>query len=116
MRKSASVPATLIIAISASLLTGCSRPREVRRCLDDRGQVLPDHVCEQPGRYRSGMGGLIFLGTPRFGYGGSMMGGNRMSGFSRMPTGNADIVTPSGRTISRGGFGSTGRSSGGFFS
>lgn len=110
MKMSRDVPATLVAAIAAAMLTGCSHPREVRRCLDRDGRLLDDRYCEQPARYPyRGGGGIVYI--PSFGYGGSYNGG-RYSGFSRSPSGSADVVTPSGRTISRGGFGSSG---GGFF-
>lgn len=110
MKMSREVPATLVVAIAAAMLTGCSSPREVRRCLDRDGRVIADQYCENPGRYPYRHSGIVFI--PSFGYGGSYSGG-RVSGFNRAPSGNADVVTPGGRTISRGGFGSSGRSSGG---
>ena len=106
------VPATLVAAIAAAMLTGCSQPREVRRCLDKDGRVIADQYCENPRRYPYRSGGIVFI--PSFGYGGSYSGG-RVTGYNRAPNPNAHVVTPAGKTISRGGFGSTGRSSGGFF-
>lgn len=107
------VPATLVAAMAAAMLTGCSSPREVRRCLDRDGREIADRYCEDPRRYPYRSGGIVFV--PIFGYGGSFSNG-RYSGFGRAPSGRGDVVTPSGRTISRGGFGSSsGRSSGGFF-
>lgn len=109
MKRSSSVPATFVAAVAATLLTGCSSPREVRRCVDDRGQVLPDSACEYP---RSNYGYRTW-GTPHWGYGGSISGGY-LRGFSATPSGDRDVVTPSGRTISRGGFGGSGGGFGGF--
>ncbi len=103
------VPATLVAAIAAALLTGCSSPREVRRCLDRDGRVISDQHCENPSRYPYRSGGLMLI--PFFAYGGNYNGG-RVTGFNRAPNPNATVVTPSGRTISRGGFGSSGGSSG----
>lgn len=116
MKRSKEVPAALVIGIAAALLTGCSSPREVRRCLDDQGRPIDDRYCDSPRRYPyRGIGGAVFL--PRYGYGGSLRNG-RVSGYTPSPSGRADVVTPGGRTIQRGGFGSSGRSSGrsgGFF-
>ena len=102
------VPATLVAAIAAAMLTGCSQPREVRRCLDRDGRMIDDRYCENPRAHPYRSGGIVFI--PSFGYGGSYNNG-RYSGFNRSANPNADVVTPSGRTISRGGFGSTGSSS-----
>lgn len=110
MKMSREVPATLIAAIAAAMLTGCSSPREVRRCLDKEGRVIADQYCENPSRYPYRSGGIVFI--PSFGYGGSFSGG-RVRGYNRAPSGNADVVTSSGRVISRGGFGSSGSSSSG---
>ena len=104
MRRSAHVPASLVAALAAAMLTGCAAPSETRRCLDESGNVLPDSYCATGAR--GGVyGGRRFFGVPRFGYGGSLRGG-RVEG---------SHATPSRSTIQRGGFGSSGRSGGGFF-
>ncbi|AIE84099.1 hypothetical protein OP10G_0731 [Fimbriimonas ginsengisoli Gsoil 348] len=105
------MPAVFVAAVAASLVAGCSSagPTEIRRCVDASGNVLPDQYCDQPGMYRSS--GIHYYGTPHWGYGGSMQG-NVLRGFAASPSSDAEVVTPSGRTISRGGFGGSG--SGGF--
>ncbi len=81
--------------------------------MDDKGVVLSDEACETTQRTTSG--GYIHS-YPHWVYGGT--GGNtpgsRAMGFRSTPTEGAHVVTPSGRTISRGGFGGGSRSSGGF--
>jgi hypothetical protein len=119
MKKSAHVPAILVASLAASILSGgCSSgPREVRRCVDDKGVVLSDAECEKL-ENRTGSGGYVggYRGYPHWVYGGS--GGNtpgsRAMGFRSTPTEGAHVVSPSGRTISRGGFGGSSRGGGGF--
>jgi hypothetical protein len=119
MKKSTEVQVILLATVAAAAMAGCSRPRydystEVRRCLDPQGNVVPDYRCEQrPGGY--GTGG--YVGYPRWVYGGTMNNG-RLMNFNSAPTAGSQVVTPSGRTITRGGLGtsSSGRSGGGFFS
>jgi len=110
MKKSTSVPATLLSAIAAATLAGCSSgPREVRRCVDEKGRYMEDYKCTD-NRYRS-----HYYGYPRFVYGGNFDNrSGRVMGFRSTPSDGAHVVTPSGRTISRGGFGGSGRSGGGF--
>jgi hypothetical protein len=94
------------------MLVGCSSsagPAQIRRCVDDQGNVLPDSACEQRrGYYRGGM-----YHYPGWGYGGAMQG-NTLRNFSSTPSADADVITPSGRTISRGGFGRSGSGFSGF--
>lgn len=77
--------------------------RQVRNCVDEKGNLIPDTVCE--GTY-SGTG---YHGG-HFVYGGTVRGG-RVFDSRLTPTQGAHVVTSGGRTISRGGFGR----SGGFF-
>lgn len=109
MKKSKTVPATLLTSIAAVVLVGCGGRTEVRRCVDDKGNILPDVQCQSPGR----VGG--YYGYPHWVYGGSV-NGNRVSNFRSTPTDGATIKSSSGQVISRGGFGgSSSRSGGGFF-
>jgi hypothetical protein len=113
MKKSAAVSVSLLAAMAATLMGGCgSNPRQVRRCVDEKGNVLPDSDCER-GYYYGGMG----RGYPGWVYGGSGGNnpGNRAMGFTRTPNPDADVVAPNGRVISRGGLGRSGGSGGGFF-
>lgn len=116
MKKSKSVPATLIVSIAAAIVTtGCGcNATQVRRCVDSTGRVLPDSACTGPmpsGNYTystgGGYGGSSYYSRPHWIYGGSY-GSGRVSGGSLTPSGGADVVDGSGHTISRGGFGGGG--------
>ena len=49
MKKSAAVPATFCASVATLILSGCSSPVSVRRCVDPRtGTVLPDVACASP--------------------------------------------------------------------
>lgn len=118
MKKSNHVPAALLMTIAAVTLTGCNRrhydySREVRRCVDDQGRVYPDYECERR-RSRSGGG---FYSYPHWVYGGTRGSNGYLRNYRTSPTAGNEIVTESGRVITRGGFGgsSSGRG-GGFFS
>jgi uncharacterized protein YgiB involved in biofilm formation len=114
MKKSQAVPATLVTAVATMLVaSGCgcgSGMVQTRRCLDEKGNVIPEMYCERGTR-------SVYYGShyvlPRWGYGGTMSG-NRVSGFSPTPHPDATVQTPSGRVISRGGFGGSSSSSSSF--
>jgi hypothetical protein len=110
MKKSTHVPAVLVATLAASILAGgCSSVREVRRCVDDKGVVLSDAECEMQGGQNAhtqrSYGG--YHSYPHWVYGGT--GGNtpgsRAMGFKSSPSSGAHVVSSSGHTISRGGFG-----------
>lgn len=108
MKRSSHVPAKLLIATAAAILAGCSGPTEIERCVDNYGNVLPDAACEPGyagGYYGGGGGGIVIV--PHYVYGGSVSGG-RVSGYRSSPSSNAHVTNSSGRSISRGGFGSSG--------
>ena len=49
MKKSAAVPATFCASVATLILSGCSSPVSVRRCVDPRtGTILPDMACSSP--------------------------------------------------------------------
>ena len=48
MKKSAAVPASFCASVAALILSGCSSPVSVRRCVDPSGTVLPDTACTSP--------------------------------------------------------------------
>lgn len=49
MKKSSAVPATFCASVAALILSGCSSPVSVRRCVDPTtGTVLPDVACTSP--------------------------------------------------------------------
>lgn len=99
----------LLAVVATSALTGCGGnhyDRVLRRCVDDKGNVLPDVACSNTGR-----GGYMYMGRsvfPTWAYGGS--GGNtpgsRAMGFTRTVPNTADIVDSRG-TVVRKGFGRT---------
>jgi hypothetical protein len=107
MKKSQNVQVQLLAAVAALTLSGCSSPgpREVRRCVDQNGNVLPERECER----RSGGGGYYGRGYyyPRYVYGGSVDNG-RVRNFRTTASPGAHVVTQSGRTITRGGLGGRG--------
>ena len=106
MKKSKAVPATLVASIAAIVVAGCGNSTQVRRCVDDQGNVLPDTQCTNPSTstYRSGF-------YPHWVYGGSL-NGRRVSGYSSTPSSSHDIVNSSGSVIRRGfGGGSSSHSS-----
>jgi hypothetical protein len=94
MKKSQSVPVVLVASIAALALTGCGAQRQVRRCVDQYGNVLPDSQCYTS---TTRVGGTY----PYWVYGGSLNRG-RVTGYSRTPIGNADIVDSRGTVVRRG--------------
>lgn len=104
MKKSKSVPVVLVASIAAIALSGCGGQRQVRRCVDQYGNVLPDSQCNTP---TTRVGGIY----PYWVYGGTLNRG-RVSGYSRTPSSNADIVDSRGTVVRKGfGGGSSSRSS-----
>ncbi len=99
-----------------SLLTGC-RPKEMQRCVDETGTVVPDSYCDGKAplqQRRNGHGGFIpFMPIYRPYYGGIGGGslGSRVSGGSFNASPGVHYSSPSSRGffgrggISRGGFG-----------
>lgn len=96
MKKSKAVPATLVISIAAIAIAGCGSNRQVRRCVDEQGNLLPDSACTTT-TYRSGS---TFI-YPRWVYGGSTSG-RRVTGYSTTPSSSADVVDSRGSVIRRG--------------
>jgi len=103
MKRSAQVPALLVGAIAATLLAGCDPgPREVRRCVDENGKLLPDQYCENRRTYAG------YTGIPRYVYGGQYDARtSSVRNFRNAPMADSTITNSSGRVI-RSGFGSTG--------
>ena len=86
-------------------LSGCSSSKEyTRRCVDAKGNVLPDTNCATG---RTGAGYPYWIYT----HGGTSWAGNRVTGNYERTAPNATIKSSSGSVIStpRGGFGSSGR-------
>ena len=88
-------------------------------CFDTKTNLAVDRsFCRAGHRYTPGfvyMGLGRALSRPSWGYDGQVSNG-RVRGYSSNPPSGASVRTPSGTTISRGGFGSSGKSSGGFSS
>lgn len=112
MRKSQSVPITLLAAAAIAAPTACdNRPREIRNCVDAQNHIASDERCDHPSGYT---GGGVPAGGYRYVYGGSSGGrtGDTVFGGSSSPKAGAVIV--SGETgVSRGGFGGEGHGEGG---
>ena len=109
MKKSRVVPATLVGSVAATILTGCGPSvTETRHCVDKYGRVLSDEACEAAEREREERKTAVTAHSyPNWIYGGNYSGGYVWGGAS-VPTSGARVVTPSGRVISRGGFGTIG--------
>lgn len=105
-----------LLALVAVSAMGCSQnryDRVLRRCVDDKGNVLPDTACTMPGGYMHG-GTRIF---PTWAYGGTggITPGTRAMGFTRTaPANGADIVNSRGNVVRKGFGGTSGTRSGGF--
>ena len=120
MKKSNHVPAALLMTVAAVALSGCNRKhydysREVRRCVDDQGRVFPDYECERRRTYGTGGG---YYSYPHWAYGGATGSDGRLRNYRMAATPGNEVVSSSGRVITRGGFGSSSssRGGGGFFS
>ncbi|WP_179956898.1 cell envelope integrity protein TolA [Amycolatopsis anabasis] len=98
-------------------------PEEVRAvCTDDKGTVAPDENCDEDylrshGATYNPTTGLwvlpLFMGGGQYhyNYGGTGTIGSRVSGGTYERPSNANITTNSGKTVQRGGFGISGKSS-----
>lgn len=78
MKKSAQVPATMIMALAASLTSsGCSSYQD--QCVDAYGNYLPNSACQGGGGYGGGYGrvygGAHYIRVRSGGFGGSSGGG-----------------------------------------
>jgi hypothetical protein len=104
MRRASRIVTPLLAAAAVSILTGC-RPKEMQRCVDDKGNVVADNLCagqppqvvqQQP----DGHGGFhpIYIPMYRYYYGG---GGGYGLGSRAFGGG---FVPQAGRSYSRGGF------------
>jgi hypothetical protein len=97
MKKSQSVPVVLVATIAAITIAGCGGQRQVRRCVDEQGNVLPDSACTSTTRR---VGGFY----PYWVYGGTLNRG-KVSGYRRTPSTSAEIVDARGTPVVRRGFG-----------
>jgi hypothetical protein len=105
MKKSKAVPATLVASIAAIVVAGCGNSTQVRRCVDNQGNLLPDSQCNNTTTHRTG--GFY----PHWVYGGALSG-RRVTGYSNTPSSSHDIVNSNGSVVRRGfGGGSSSHSS-----
>lgn len=108
VKKTKHIEGALLTAVAMIALTGCSSSSSkeyTRRCVDSKGNVLPDSQCST-GR----TGGMYPYWI--YTHGGTRFNGNRVvSGYERTAPTNATVKSSTGTTIStpRGGFGSSGR-------
>jgi hypothetical protein len=107
MRKSRSVPLTLLAAAAISVSTGCDAPTQVRNCVDDQNHIVPDDRCNH--MVGSGGGGGI-PGRYRYVYGGASGGrvGDAVVGASTEPAAGTRVVSGETGAVVRGGFGGGG--------
>ncbi len=95
-------------------------------CTDSNGTVQPDEYCDDNyatshGGYYNSATGFWFIpigggqySQYRYNYGGTGTVGQPVSGGTyTKPSGNTTVKTQSGKTVQRGGFGISGKSSGG---
>jgi len=119
---------TVGVAAVAAIGYAASQPDEVvARCVDENDVVVDDNICatgQEVASSNSGYGGgggffPIFIGGGgrqyHYNYGGAGDIGQRASGGTTVAPNNANVRTPSGSSVSRGGFGVSkgGSSSGG---
>lgn len=116
MKRPAHIATPLLAAAAISLLSGC-RPKEMQRCVDETGKVVADSFCAgqpaAPERRPDGHGGFLFLPhiyRPYYGGMGGFVIGDRVSGGSFNAAPGVHYSSPS----SRGFFGGSGISRGGF--
>ncbi|HVL83775.1 MAG TPA: hypothetical protein VM367_05690 [Pseudonocardia sp.] len=119
-RRRVLVGAGVTVGVVALIAVGyaAAQPEDevVARCVDEEtGVVVDDANCATPasGGYYGGGVHPIFIGTGgrqyHYTYGGSGEAGQRATGGTTVrPPEGSRVTTPSGRTISRGGFGVSG--------
>ncbi|NMI01472.1 hypothetical protein [Pseudonocardia acidicola] len=129
-RKRIMIGAGVTVGVVALIAVGYSVANSTQdvqaRCVDDNNVVVDDSNCATPAAsntYHSGGVGFfpVFIGSGgrqyHYNYGGSGNIGQVASGGTTVVPKNANVSTPSGKTISRGGLGvssgSSGSSSGG---
>ncbi|MBS1814863.1 MAG: hypothetical protein JSS87_08335 [Acidobacteria bacterium] len=109
-RRSLSVFAPLLAATALTITTGC-REKEMQRCVDEKGTVVADSLCQGQVQQRveqrpDGHGGFIPLFIPMyrpyFGGSGGYSIGDRVYGGGYAPLPGHVYNSPS---ITRGGFG-----------
>lgn len=113
MKSSKSVQVTALTAIAALIVTACGGNSNVQHCVDDQGVVVDDAKCADAGNH-----GFRWYYVPRlFSIGSRVSGGSysRSPGVSYTPRASAGSSSSlfggssKSSTVSRGGFGSTGK-------
>jgi hypothetical protein len=115
-RRSTSVTLTLLSGIATAVLAACrGGEAEQRHCVDQQDRVVPDSLCKNAARPRSGTGsgiGAAAMWYPyRYYYGGAGYAGigSRMRGGSYAPVqGGRGRSSASRSGTARGGFGGIG--------
>lgn len=116
IRKRVLIGGGVTVGVVAAVAIGyaVSQPDEVTaRCVDANDVVVDDANCTVEATSSNGYygGGLypIFIGAGgaqyHYNYGGSGAIGQRASGGTTVAPKNANVSTPSGKSVSRGGFG-----------
>lgn len=111
MKKTKNIEGALLMSVAVVALQGCSSREYTRRCVDDKGNLIPDSACTSP--TTAGRGYI----SPHWIYvhGGTRYSGSRvMSGFETSQP-DATVRSSSGTVINtrRSGFGSSSGSFGG---
>jgi hypothetical protein len=107
MKKSASVPLTILASVAALAMSGCNRRTELQRCADEQKRIVDDRMCDQRQPY-TGMYPRYhwwYGGASGGRYGDAIVGGggSPTAGFSSVRAGEGGAH---GGTT-RGGFGSS---------
>jgi len=117
MKKSASVPLTILASVAALATAGCSRRTEMQRCVDQQQRVVDDRLCDQQQRARPYYGPYVpyhwwYGGASGGRFGDTVVGGagTPTRGFSAVRAGEGGSGAHGG--TSRGGFGSSMRGGG----
>jgi uncharacterized membrane protein YgcG len=116
-----------LVAVVATWYVAAASTETVNAvCTDSNNVVQPDEYCDDGyarthGGHYDSVGGLWIVPLPgggysqyRYNYGGTGVVGQPVSGGTyTKPSGNTTVKTNSGKTVQRGGFGISGKSSGG---
>lgn len=98
MKKSKAVTLSVVASVAAIAMTGCGGRAQVRRCVDQNGQLLPDIQCGTTSTRTAYRFGSSY---PHWVYGGTISKG-RITGYSNSPSSTSDIVDSRGTVVRRG--------------
>jgi len=119
MKKSKSVPLTILASVAALAMSGCSRKTELQRCVDQQQRIVDDRLCDQQQSLQQQPNRTPYYPRAYYPYhwwyggssggrfGDSIVGGaaNPTRGFSSIRAGSSGSGAHGG--TSRGGFGSS---------